>query len=124
MIVGHSTYADKPGLFATAPIGALRKLSEKTNWNLRDVDLFEINEAFAVVPMAAMRDLDLPHERSTCTAARARSGIRSVHRGARDGDAAGRARNVRVETRRRVAVHRRRRGDGDRDRAHRVTHNA
>ena len=63
VIVGHSTYADKPGLFATAPIGALRKLSEKTNWNLRDVDLFEINEAFAVVPMAAMRDLDLPHEK-------------------------------------------------------------
>ncbi|AOK14834.1 acetyl-CoA acetyltransferase [Burkholderia cepacia] len=63
VIVGHSTYADKPGLFATAPIGALRKLSEKTGWNLRDVDLFEINEAFAVVPMAAMRDLDLPHEK-------------------------------------------------------------
>ncbi|MGV2701782.1 UNVERIFIED_CONTAM: acetyl-CoA C-acetyltransferase, partial [Raoultella ornithinolytica] len=40
-----------------------RKLSEKTGWNLRDVDLFEINEAFAVVPMAAMRDLDLPHEK-------------------------------------------------------------
>ncbi|WP_175886757.1 acetyl-CoA C-acyltransferase [Burkholderia sp. BCC0044] len=63
VIVGHSTHADKPGLFATAPIGALRKLSEKTGWNLRDVDLFEINEAFAVVPMAAMRDLDLPHEK-------------------------------------------------------------
>ncbi len=47
----------------SAPIGALRKLSEKTGWNLRDVDLFEINEAFAVVPMAAMRDLDLPHEK-------------------------------------------------------------
>ena len=62
MIVGHSTYADKPGLFATAPIGALRNC-RKTNWNLRDVDLFEINEAFAVVPMAAMRDLDLPHEK-------------------------------------------------------------
>ncbi|ACA95822.1 MULTISPECIES: acetyl-CoA C-acyltransferase [Burkholderia cepacia complex] len=63
VIVGHATHADKPGLFATAPIGALRKLSEKTGWNLRDVDLFEINEAFAVVPMAAMRDLDLPHEK-------------------------------------------------------------
>lgn len=63
VIVGHSAYAHKPGLFATAPIGALRKLSEKTGWNLRDVDLFEINEAFAVVPMAAMRDLDLPHDK-------------------------------------------------------------
>ncbi|RQS04436.1 acetyl-CoA C-acyltransferase [Burkholderia sp. Bp9002] len=63
VIVGHSTYADKPGLFPTAPVGALRKLSEKTGWQLRDVDLFEINEAFAVVAMAAMRDLDLPHDK-------------------------------------------------------------
>ncbi|MDW5316223.1 acetyl-CoA C-acyltransferase [Rhizobium sp. PL01] len=60
-ITGHSTHAQAPNLFATAPIGALKKLSERTGWNLRDVDLFEINEAFAVVPMAAMRDLDLPH---------------------------------------------------------------
>ncbi|KVD25100.1 acetyl-CoA acetyltransferase [Burkholderia ubonensis] len=63
VIVGHSTYADKPALFPTAPVGALRKLSEKTGWALRDVDLFEINEAFAVVAMAAMRDLDLPHDK-------------------------------------------------------------
>ncbi|KVG31010.1 acetyl-CoA C-acetyltransferase [Burkholderia diffusa] len=63
VIVGHSAYANKPGLFATAPIGAIRKLTEKTGWNLRDVDLFEINEAFAVVAMAAMRDLDLPHDK-------------------------------------------------------------
>ncbi|KVH80550.1 acetyl-CoA acetyltransferase [Burkholderia ubonensis] len=63
VIVSHSTYADKPALFPTAPVGALRKLSEKTGWALRDVDLFEINEAFAVVAMAAMRDLDLPHDK-------------------------------------------------------------
>ncbi|KWE86722.1 acetyl-CoA C-acyltransferase [Burkholderia ubonensis] len=63
VIVGHSTYADKPALFPTAPVGALRKLSEKTGWALRDVDLFEINEAFAVVAMAAMRDLDLLHDK-------------------------------------------------------------
>ncbi|OJA89335.1 acetyl-CoA acetyltransferase, partial [Burkholderia ubonensis] len=63
VIVGHSTYADKPALFPTAPVGALRKLSEKTGWALRDVDLFEINEAFAVVAMAAIRDLDLPHDK-------------------------------------------------------------
>ena len=62
-IVGHSTHADKPNLFPTAPIGAIRKLSEKTGWSLKDVDLFEINEAFAVVAMAAMRDLGLPHEK-------------------------------------------------------------
>ncbi|APX68423.1 MULTISPECIES: acetyl-CoA C-acyltransferase [unclassified Brucella] len=63
VITGHATYADKPNLFSTAPIGAIRKLSEKTGWDLKDVDLFEINEAFAVVAMAAMRDLDLPHDK-------------------------------------------------------------
>ncbi|MFD1560351.1 acetyl-CoA C-acyltransferase [Paraburkholderia silviterrae] len=63
VIVGHATHADKPGLFPTAPIGAMRKLAEKTGWALRDVDLFEINEAFAVVAMAAMRELDLPHDK-------------------------------------------------------------
>jgi acetyl-CoA C-acetyltransferase len=62
-IVGHATHAQAPNLFATAPIGALRRLSERTGWNLKDVDLFEINEAFAVVAMAAMRDLDLPHDK-------------------------------------------------------------
>ncbi|HTO32811.1 MAG TPA: acetyl-CoA C-acyltransferase [Pararhizobium sp.] len=62
-IAGHSTHAQAPNLFATAPIGALKKLSERTGWNLKDVDLFEINEAFAVVAMAAMRDLDLPHDK-------------------------------------------------------------
>ncbi len=63
IIRGHATHAQAPGLFATAPIGALRKLSERTGWSLKDVDLFEINEAFAVVAMAAMRDLDLPHDK-------------------------------------------------------------
>lgn len=62
-IVGHATHAHEPGLFATAPISAMRKLAEKTGWSLADVDLFEINEAFAVVAMAAMRDLDLPHDK-------------------------------------------------------------
>ncbi|TWI33760.1 acetyl-CoA C-acetyltransferase [Paracoccus sulfuroxidans] len=63
VLVGHTTHADKPNLFPTAPIGAMRKLAEKTGWNLSDVDLFEVNEAFAVVAMAAMRDLDLPHDK-------------------------------------------------------------
>lgn len=62
-IVAHATHAQAPSQFATAPIGALRKLSEKTGWALRDVDLFEINEAFAVVTMAAMHDLDLPADK-------------------------------------------------------------
>lgn len=62
-IAGHSTFAQDPAWFTTAPVGALKALSEKTGWALPSVDLFEINEAFAVVTMAAMRDLDLPHEK-------------------------------------------------------------
>lgn len=62
-LVGHATHAQVPAQFATAPIGAMRKLATKTGWSLKDVDLFEINEAFAVVTMAAMRDLDLPHDK-------------------------------------------------------------
>lgn len=63
VIVGHATYADQPAKFPTAPVHAIRRLSERTGWATSDVDLYEINEAFAVVAMAAMRDLDLPHER-------------------------------------------------------------
>ena len=63
IIRGHTNHADKPNLFPTAPIGALRKLEEKSGWALKDIDLFEINEAFAVVTLAAMRDLDLPHDK-------------------------------------------------------------
>ncbi|KGJ03971.1 acetyl-CoA C-acyltransferase (plasmid) [Paracoccus versutus] len=61
-ILGHATFADKPGLFPTAPIGAVRRLLERTGTALSDYDLFEVNEAFAVVAMAAMRDLGLSHE--------------------------------------------------------------
>jgi acetyl-CoA C-acetyltransferase len=62
-IVGHATHAQAPGLFTTAPIGAIQKLLERTGWAVNDVDLWEINEAFAVVTMAAMRDLNLPPEK-------------------------------------------------------------
>ncbi|MDQ0559874.1 acetyl-CoA C-acetyltransferase [Rhizobium mesoamericanum] len=62
-ISGHATHSQAPNLFATAPIGALQKLADRTGWPLEAVDLFEINEAFAVVAMAAMRDLALPHEK-------------------------------------------------------------
>ncbi|MEN2979940.1 acetyl-CoA C-acetyltransferase [Tistrella bauzanensis] len=62
-IVGHSTHAQEPAWFTTAPIGALNKLFAKTGWTAKDVDLYEINEAFAVVTMAAMKELDLDHER-------------------------------------------------------------
>ncbi|KMJ54304.1 acetyl-CoA acetyltransferase [Vogesella sp. EB] len=60
-IVGHSTHAHEPAWFSTAPVGAMQKLLAKTGWTVDDVDLFEINEAFAVVAMAAMHDLGLPH---------------------------------------------------------------
>jgi acetyl-CoA C-acetyltransferase len=62
-VVGHSTHAQEPALFTTAPVGAIRKLYEKTGWSAQDVDLYEINEAFAVVTMAAMREHGLPHEK-------------------------------------------------------------
>ncbi|MCU4159046.1 acetyl-CoA C-acyltransferase [Acidiphilium sp. AL] len=63
IIVGHATHAQAPSLFTTAPIGAIRRLMDRTGWTTDRVDLFEINEAFAVVAMAAMRDLSLPHEK-------------------------------------------------------------
>ncbi len=62
-IVGHATFAQEPAWFTTAPIHATRNLLEKIGWAGREVDLFEINEAFAVVTMAAMRELDLAHEK-------------------------------------------------------------
>jgi acetyl-CoA C-acetyltransferase len=58
-IRGHAAFADEPGLFPVAPIGAIRKLLERTEWSLDDVDLFEINEAFAVVSMITVRELGL-----------------------------------------------------------------
>src|SRR5580700_11967775 len=62
-VVAHSTHAAAPKDFPTAPIGALKTLFQKTGWSQDFVDLFEINEAFAVVVMAAMRDLGLPHDK-------------------------------------------------------------
>jgi acetyl-CoA C-acetyltransferase len=61
-IVGHATHAQAPEWFSTAPVGAVQKLLKKIGWEVKDVDLWEINEAFAVVPMAAMADLGLSHE--------------------------------------------------------------
>ncbi|QXH55075.1 acetyl-CoA C-acyltransferase [Pseudomonas maumuensis] len=63
VIHGHAAFADTPALFPTAPIGAIDKLLKRTGWNLSEVDLFEINEAFAVVTLAAMKHLDLPHDK-------------------------------------------------------------
>ncbi|MDB5653116.1 MAG: acetyl-CoA C-acyltransferase, partial [Tardiphaga sp.] len=63
IIRGHATHSQEPAWFTTAPIPAIRKLLDKVGWNVGDVDLFEINEAFAVVPMAAQRDLGIPREK-------------------------------------------------------------
>ncbi len=63
VIQGHSTFAQEPALFTTAPVGAIQNLLEKLNWSADQVDLYEINEAFAVVTMAAMHDLGLDHEK-------------------------------------------------------------
>ena len=62
-IVAHATHSHEPEWFTTAPVTAIRKVLDKAGWSVADVDLFEINEALAVVPMAAMHDLAIPSER-------------------------------------------------------------
>ena len=62
-ILGHATHAQEPAWFTTAPVGAIEKLLQRVGWKKDDVDLYEINEAFAVVTLAAMRDLALPHDK-------------------------------------------------------------
>ncbi|MEP7351445.1 MAG: acetyl-CoA C-acyltransferase [Sphingorhabdus sp.] len=62
-IVAHSAHAQEPSAFTTAPVGAINKLMAKAGWTIGDVDLFEINEAFACVAMFAMHDLGIPHEK-------------------------------------------------------------
>ncbi len=62
-IVSHATHAQAPEWFATAPVGATQKALAKAGWAVKDVDLWEINEAFAVVPMALMKELDVPHDK-------------------------------------------------------------
>ncbi len=63
VIRGHATHAQAPAKFTTAPIGAIGKVLDKVGWSTGEVELYEINEAFAVVTMAAMRDLDLPADK-------------------------------------------------------------
>ena len=62
-IKGHATHSQEPQWFTTAPIPAIRKLLDKVGWSVGDVDLFEINEAFAVVAMAAQKDLGIPRDK-------------------------------------------------------------
>ncbi len=116
-VVAHTTHAAAPKDFPTAPVGALRKLFDKTGWSKDSVDLFEINEAFAVVAMAAMRDLGLPHDKVNVNGGACALGHPIGASGARilvtsDRRAAG----ALPQARRRLALHRRRRSDGDGDR--------
>ncbi len=62
-VLGHASHAQAPGLFPTAPIPAARKLMERLGWSVEDVDLWEVNEAFAVVPMAFMHEMGVPREK-------------------------------------------------------------
>jgi acetyl-CoA C-acetyltransferase len=62
-LVAHAAHAQEPNLFTSAPVPAIRKVLEKAGWSVADVDLFEVNEAFAVVAMIAMRELGIPHEK-------------------------------------------------------------
>ena len=62
-VLGHATHSQEPTWFTTAPVGAIDKLYKKLKLSSKDIDLFEINEAFAVVPMAAMHELDIPHNK-------------------------------------------------------------
>jgi acetyl-CoA C-acetyltransferase len=62
-VVAHATHSQEPQWFTTAPVGAIDKVCKKAGWATQDVDLFEINEAFAVVAMAAMKEHGLPHDK-------------------------------------------------------------
>lgn len=62
-VVSHAAHAQEPGLFTTAPVPAMRKAMEKAGWSVEDVDLFEVNEAFAVVAMIAARELSIPADK-------------------------------------------------------------
>lgn len=62
-VMGHASYAQAPGLFTTAPVPAARKLMDRLGWSVDDVDLWEVNEAFAVVPMAFMREMGIPRDK-------------------------------------------------------------
>lgn len=62
-VLGHASHAQAPGWFTTAPVPAARKLLDQVGWGVEDVDLWEVNEAFAVVPMAFMHEMNLPREK-------------------------------------------------------------
>ncbi len=116
-IKAHATHCQEPAWYTTAPIPAIRKVLDKTGWSVGDVDLFEINEAFAVVAMAAARGSRHPAREAQHPWRRLRAGPSDRRHGcAAHRDLAACAAALWAEARRRVAVHRRRRGHRDRDR--------
>ena len=111
-IVGHATHSQEPQWFTTAPVGAIAKLYQKTGWDTASVDLFEINEAFAVVAMAAMKEHGIAHDKVNIHGGAVALGHPDRRLGrAVDRHLARRAEEDRRQARRRLAVHRRRRSD-------------
>ncbi len=120
VIKGHATHSQEPQWFTTAPIPAIRKLLDKVGWSVGDVDLFEINEAFAVVPMAAQTRPRHPREKLNVNGGACALGHPIGATGARLIVTLLHALEAQQpETRRRGAVHRRRRSHRDRHRTHR-----
>ncbi|ABM52562.1 acetyl-CoA C-acetyltransferase family protein [Burkholderia mallei PRL-20] len=116
-VVGHSTFAQAPSKFTTAPVGAIRRLFEKNGWRAAEVDLYEINEAFAVVTMAAMKEHGLPHEKVNVNGGACALGHPIGASGARILVTLIGALRARGQARRGEPVHRRRRSDRDGHRA-------
>ena len=110
-IVAHAVHAQAPEWFATAPAGAIAKALKKAGWDARQVDLWEVNEAFAAVTMAAMEEYRLPHDIVNVHGGACALGHPIGASGARIVvTLLGRAAQARAEARRGRAVHRRRRG--------------
>ena len=112
-IRAHAVHAQAPDWFTTAPVGAIEKVLKKSGWDAKDVDLWEVNEAFAAVTMAAMTEFKLPHEIVNVHGGAVALGHPIGASGARIVvTLLGALRQARQEARRRGAVHRRRRGHG------------
>ncbi len=115
-IVGHVTHSQEPEWFTTAPVAAIQSLVGKIGWQLDEVDLFEINEAFAVVAMTPIKQLGIAHDKVNVHGAPVHWVIRSVHRARACGDIGERVAQPRRHARNRDAVHRWRRSDCHRHR--------
>ena len=113
-IVAHATHSQEPEWFTTAPVNAIDNVLKKAGWNVADVDLFEVNEAFACVAMAPMKDLGIPHEKTQRAWRRLRTGPSDRRQRCAPGsDPDQRAAPAWRQARRGFAVHWRRRSHGD-----------